>query len=585
MADKTAGEEMVEVLCEWGVDTIFGLPGDGINGFMEALRKNQERIRFVQTRHEEAAAFAACGYAKFTGKLGVCMSTSGPGGIHLLNGLYDAKMDGQPVLAITGNQFHDLYQTHGQQDVRLERLFDDVATYNATVMGPGHVRNATQMACRTAINYSTVAHVTFPTDFQGKPVASAKRSMRNKPGHMQAIREKYRSCPAEEELSAAAQIINEADKVCMLVGRGALGAREEVVEVAEKIGAPVVKALLGKGVVPDDNPITTGSIGLLGTAPSQEAIEECDCLLMVGTSFPYMEWYPDPDAVPCVQIDNDPQRIGIRYPVDVGLVGDSRRTLQELMPFLQDKADKSFLKTSVNRVGEWWESMEERGTDMSTPMKPQRVAWELGKLLDDDCLFACDSGTIATWWARQIPVRGQQMHTLSGNLATMACGLPYAIGAQIAHPDRQVVAFVGDGGFSMLMAEMATAVKYDLPIKVVIIKNNELGQIKWEQVAFEGNPHFATDLEPIDFAKAAEAFGASGFSVEDPEKVKDVLDRALNTPGPVVVQAKVDPFTAPLPPKIKWEYAKEYAIAMAKGEDHPVRKSLEAMKDKAKELI
>jgi pyruvate dehydrogenase (quinone)/pyruvate oxidase len=562
----TAADVMVEALIDWGVEVIFGLPGDGINGIMESLRTHQENIRFVQVRHEEAAAFMACGYAKFTGKLGVCLATSGPGGIHLLNGLYDAKLDGQPVLAITGLQFHDLIGTYTQQDVALDKLFIDVAVFNERVMGPTHVENLTDLACRMALSYRGVAHLTFPVDLQEKEVKERQRSKRNIPHHTSDVFARSARLPDRMELEQAAAILNEGEKVAILAGRGALGASDELEQVAELLGAPIVKALLGKAAVPDDSPYTTGGIGLLGTKPSQEVMEDCDTLLMVGTSFPYIEFMPKPGQARGVQIELDPKKIGLRFPVEVGLIGDSRNTLRELIPLLKWKENRSFLQAAQAGMKDWWKVMEKRGTAPEKPMKPQVVAWELGKRLRDDAIVSCDSGTIATWWARQIKVRKGQMHTLSGNLATMAPGLPYTIAAQVAFPDRQCVAFVGDGGFSMLMADFVTAVKYKLPIKVVIIKNNTLGQIKWEQMVFLGNPEYGVDLHPMDFDAFAHACGGVGFTLEDPKECGPVLDQFLNTPGPAVLQAVVDPFEPPMPAKVKGEQALHFAESLARGE-------------------
>ena len=580
---QTAAEVLVDVLVDWGVEVVFGLPGDGINGIMEALRRRQDEVRFVQVRHEEAAAFMACAYAKYTGKLGVCLATSGPGGIHLLNGLYDAKLDGQPVLAITGHHFHDLIDTYAQQDVDLDRVFEDVAVYNARVMGPAHVENVTDLACRTALAYRGVAHITFPVDLQ--ELEGGARSKRNRPHHTSDVFARGGALPAEEDLAAAAEVLTAGRKVAILAGRGALGATDELLETAERLGAPIVKPLLGKACVPDDSPYTTGGIGLLGTLPSQEALEECDTLLMVGTSFPYIEFYPKPGKARGVQIDLDPVRIGLRYPVEVGLVGDSRRTLQALLPLLPRNEDRRFLEKAQEGMREWRELMEERGTRPETPMKPQVVAWELGKRLADDAIVSCDSGTVATWFARQIPARRGQMYSLSGTLASMANGLPYAIAAQIAYPDRQCVAFVGDGGFSMLMAELATAVKYELPIKVVVIKNNTLGMIKWEQMVFLGNPEYGCELQPIDFAAFARACGATGLTVEDPAHCGAVLDEALATPGPVVVEAVVDPFEPPMPPKITAKQARKFAESLAKGEPNRGKIALTVLADRVKEMV
>jgi pyruvate dehydrogenase (quinone) len=581
---QTAADILIDVLQDWGVDTIFGLPGDGINGIMETLRKKRDTVRFVQVRHEEAAAFMACGYAKFTGRLGVCVATSGPGGLHLLNGLYDAKLDGQPVLAITGMPYHDLIGTRTQQDVELDKVFADVAEYSVRVMGPTHVENVAHLACRIALLRRGVAHITFPVDLQEREV-KGDRSKRNVPGHASDVVSLSARLPHEGDLAQAADILNHGRKVLILAGRGAIGAGAELEHVAEILGAPIAKALLGKSVVPDDSPYTTGTVGLLGTRPSQEAMEQCDTLLMVGTAFPYIEFLPKPGQARGIQIELDPTRIGLRYPVEVGLVGDCRRTLQALAPMLERHEDRSFLDKTQRGMREWWKLIEERGTRRDVPMKPQVVAWELGQRLRDDAIVVSDSGTIATWWAQQIRVKRGQMYSLSGTLASMANGLPYAIAAQVAYPDRQVVALVGDGGFSMLMAEFVNCVKYNLPIKVFIVKNNSLGMIKWEQMVFLGNPEYGCELQPIDFAAFARACGASGFTVADPARCGAVIDEALGTDGPVLVEGVVDPFTPPMPPKVTAEQAGKFAESLMRGEPNREKIALTVLSDKVRELV
>jgi pyruvate dehydrogenase (quinone) len=581
----TAADVLVETLLDWGVEVVFGLPGDGINGIMESLRTRRDKIRFVQVRHEESAAFMACGYAKFTGKLGVCLATSGPGGIHLLNGLYDAKLDNQPVLAITGLQFHDLIGTFTQQDVALDKLFIDVAAFNERIMGPTHVENITDLACRTALAYHTVAHITFPVDLQEQEVKKKQASSRNIAHHTSDVYARSARLPDHADLQRAVDILNQGKKVAILAGRGALNATEELENTAELLGAPIIKALLGKAAVPDDSPYTTGGIGLLGTRPSQEAMEDCDTLLIVGSSFPYIEFMPKPGQAKGVQIELDPKRIGLRYPVEVGLVGDSRNTLRELIPLLKRKDDRSFLQAAQAGMKDWSELMEKRGTRQEKPMKPQVVAWELGKRLSNDAIVSSDSGTITTWWARQILARRGQMFSLSGTLATMAPGLPYTLAAQIAYPNRQCVAFVGDGGFSMLMADFVTAVKYKLPIKVVIIKNNTLGQIKWEQMVFLGNPEYGVDLQPIDFAAFAHACGGIGFSVEDPADCGRTIEQFLAAPGPAILQASVDPFEPPMPAKVKAEQALHFAESLARGEPNRKKIALTTLSDQVRELI
>ena len=580
-----ASDVLVECLMDWGVEVVFGMPGDGINGIIEAFRTRQEKIRFIQVRHEETAAFMACGYAKYTGKLGVCVATSGPGGIHLLNGLYDAKLDGAPVLAITGLQYHDLIGTRTQQDVALDKLFIDVCVFNERIMGPTHVENIMELACRTALAYRSVSHVTMPVDFQEQEVKKSQRSMRNIGHHTSSVPTHGFKIPAQQELERAADSLNKGKKVLILAGRGALDATDELEKVAELLAAPIAKALLGKAAVPDDSPYTTGTIGLLGTKPTQEAIGDCDTLLMVGTSFPYIEFLPKPGQARGVQIDIDAQRIGLRYPVEVGLLGESRTVLQHLMPLLKRKESRKFLEAAQAGMKDWWQLMEKRGSRRDKPMKPQVVAWELGQRLRNDAIVSCDSGTITTWFARQIRVKRGQKFSLSGNLASMACGLPYTIAAQLAYPERQCVAFVGDGGFSMLMADFVTAVKYKLPIKVVIIKNNTLGQIKWEQMVFLGNPEYAVDLAPIDFAEFAHACGGVGFTVEDPEQCGDAMEAFLNAPGPAVLQAVVDPFEPPMPANIKAEQALHFAESLARGEPNRGKIAWTALSDKVREMV
>ncbi|HEY1250627.1 MAG TPA: thiamine pyrophosphate-dependent enzyme [Thermoanaerobaculia bacterium] len=580
---STGADRLIETLLDWGVSVVFGLPGDGINGVMEALRTRQDRIRFIQVRHEEAAAFMACGYAKYTGRLGVCLATSGPGGVHLLNGLYDAKLDGAPVLAITGHAYHDLIDTHQQQDVDLDRVFADVAVYSARIMGAAHVENAAALACRTALAYRGVAHLNFPVDLQEAP--ADERSKRNVPHHVGEEPGRGARVPTEDEFDLAARILRSGRRTVILAGRGALHATAELEEAAERLGAPIVKALLGKAAVPDDSPYTTGGIGLLGTRPSQEAIEACDTLLLVGTSFPYIEFYPKPGAARAVQIDSDPARIGLRYPVEAGLVGDSRRTLQGLLARLSRRDDRSFLEKAQKGMEDWRRFLAQQEERTDRPMKPQRLAAELGRRLPENAIVSCDSGTNTSWFARHIPARAGQMFSVSGNLASMACGLPYAIAAQIAYPDRPSVAFVGDGGFTMLMGEFATAVKYGLPIKVIVVKNDSLGQIKWEQMVFLGNPEYGCDLHPIDFAAFARACGGEGLRIEDPAECGPVLGRALSHPGPVLVEAVVDPFEPPMPPKVTLEQARHLAESLARGTPDRGRIIRTILADKVHELV
>src|ERR1051325_2283092 len=411
------------------------------------------------------------------------------------------------------------------------------------------------------------------------------RSERNVPGHNADVFAKRSGLPNEDDLRQAAAILTAGHKIVLLAGRGALNATDELLELAEKLGAPIVKPLLGKACVPDDSAYTTGGIGLLGTRPSHEAIEDCDTLFMIGTSFPYIEFLPKPDQAKGIQLDIDAARIGLRYPVEVGLVGDCQRTLQKLLPMVRRNENRKFLEKAQDGMKEWWELMEERGTRQDMPMKPQVVAHEIGQRLRDDAIISCDSGTVATWFARQMKARRGQMYSLSGTLATMANGLPYTIGAQVAYPDRQCVAFVGGGAFSMLMAEFATAVKYKLPIKVFVIKNNSLGMIKWEQMVFLGNPEFACDSQPIDFAAFARACGGIGLTVDDPKLCGAVVEKALSTPGPVLVEAVVDPFEPPMPPKITMKQASHFAESLARGEPNRMKIATTVLADKVRELV
>ncbi len=582
---RTAADTLIETLIEWGVDTIFGLPGDGINGIMESLRTHRDEIRFIQVRHEETAAFAATSYAKFTGRLGVCLATSGPGGLHLINGLYDAKLDGASVLAITGHHYSDLIDTAQQQDVDLTRVLEDVTVYNTRVMNAAHVANVAPLACRMALARHGVAHICFPTDLQSLEADAGPRSRSDIAGHNSDVMARSSGRPADDAILRAAEILDAGSKVAILAGRGAIGAGEVLERIAERLAAPIITPLLGKGVVPDDSPFATGTIGLLGTKPSEDALRDCDTLLIVGSSFPYIEFYPEPGRARAIQIDLDPGRIGLRYPVEVGLVGDVGRSLEALAPKIRAHTDRDFLEHAQQGMTEWWDLMAEREARMDSPMKPQRIVAEISKRLTDDAIVVSDSGTITTWFARHIKARRGQRFSLSGNLATMACGLPYAIGAQVAHPDREVVAIVGDGGLSMLMADFATAVKYGLPIKVFVIKNDVLGQIKWEQMVFLGNPEYGVELHPIDFAKVAEACGGTGITIDDPEACPDQVEAALRTNGPVIIEAVVDPLEAPMPARTTRDQAIHFAEALLRGQPDRVAIATQTMGQKIREMV
>jgi pyruvate dehydrogenase (quinone)/pyruvate oxidase len=569
MAD-TASDLLLERLMDWGVDTIFGLPGDGINGLMEALRKREGRIRYVHVRHEEVGAMAAVGYAKFTGKLGVCFSTAGPGAIHLANGLLDARLDGAPVLAISGMTYHDLIGTHYLQDFDTDYLFSNLAAYNQRIMGPEHIHNVVDMACRTALTHRLPAHIAFPIDYQTADAEDLMRYKRNVPGHTTTAYRPPVRIPPRAELQRAAEALAGRERIAILAGQGARGAGEELEQFAETLGAPVIKASLGKDCIPDDSPFTTGGIGVIGTRPSQEAMESCDTLVIVGSGMPYIEFLPAPGQALCVQIDDKPERIGLRYPADVGLVGDAKATLQELLPLLSRNANREFLETAQGGMRDWWDLMEERGTREDMPMKPQVVAWSLAQALADDAIVCGDSGQVTTW-VTQMKLRRGQRFSYSGTNCSMAAALPYAIGAQVAYPDRQVVAFTGDGSLSMQMGDLATLIQEHLPVKLIVCKNNTLGLIKWEQMVFIGNPEYGVNFAPIDFVKVAEGCGARAFRVEEPSRCAETIKEALATPGPVVVEAVVDPNEPPMPPKVTPDQAKSLAQALARGEEHRSR--------------
>jgi pyruvate dehydrogenase (quinone) len=574
---------VAEALIDWNVHVVFGLPGDGINGFIEALRQRQNKIKFVLVRHEESAAFMACAYAKYTKELGACVATSGPGAIHLLNGLYDAKLDSTPVIAITGSTYSDLMGSNYQQDVNLLQLFSDVAVYNNMINGPEHAEMAVDLACRTALGRRGVGHLTIPIDVQEKRL-KGKYSKHKVPGHTSDAFTSG-SIPNQESLKKAAEILNVGNKVVILVGQGALSAPDEVLAICERLAAPVVKALLGKAVVPDNSPYSLGGIGLLGTEPASDAMDEADTLLMVGTSFPYIDYLPKPGQAKGIQIDILPEKIGLRYPVDIGLVGDAKLTLAALLPLLQQKHDDHFLKAKQQAMKSWISLLEEQSTRTDKPIKPQVVAAAVSEELEDDAIISVDSGTITSWAARYINIRKGMKFSLSGTLASMACGLQYAIAAQIAFPKRQSVAFVGDGGFTMLMSEFATAVQYNLPIKVVILKNNTLGMIRWEQMAFLGNPEFGVEFTPIDFVRFAEACGGKGYSIREPSEVGSVLHEAMAQKIPTIIEAYVDPFDPPMPPKVEMEFVRKLAESFAKGQPYATRIGLTLYRNQVHERL
>ena len=586
---------IAEALIDWNIDVVFGLPGDGINGFIEALRIRQNKIKFVLVRHEESASLMACAYAKYTGKIGVCVSTSGPGAIHLLNGLYDAKADNVPVVAITGSTFSDIMNSGFLQDIKLLQLFSDVASYNTMINVPEQAEMAVDLACRTALSRKGVSHINIPIDVQEKKL-KGNYSRHKIPGHTSDIFDSF-ALPDKRLIEKAANALNKGNKIVMLVGQGALHASQEVISVAEKLNAPIIKSLLGKAVAPDDHPLSLGGIGMLGTNPSSDAMKEADTLLMIGTSFPYMEYLPKPGQATGIQIDAKPERIGLRYPIEIGLVGDSKIVLSELLPLLNNRNSENhynsnkenykkedifhtrleFLQSMQKSMKKWNEIINEQSNQSDNPIKPQVIANAVSEELEDNAIVSVDSGNNTVWAARFLKMKSGMKFSVSGTLATMACGLPYAIAAKIAYPDRQSVAFVGDGGLTMLMGEFATAVQYKLPIKVIVLKNNLLGMIRWEQMAFLGNPEYAVEFTPIDYAKFAEACGGKGFTIKKTEEVNPIIKTAMKEEKddkvPTIIEAYIDPFELPLPPKINMEFPNKIAKSFERGQ--PYTKEIE----------
>lgn len=587
--DMRTADIVAEALLDWKVEVIFGLPGDGINGFMEALRRRKDKIKFILVRHEESAAFMACAYAKYTGKLGVCVATSGPGAIHLLNGLYDAKLDNTPVLSITGSTYSDLMNSNYQQDVNLLQLFSDVTVYNNMINRPEHAEMTVDIACRSALSLRGVSHLTIPIDVQEMKL-KGRYSRHKVPGHTSDFYANI-TVPDRGLLEDAANILNSGRKIVLLVGQGALSAADEVIQVAEKLEAPVVKALLGKAVIPDDHPVCIGGLGLLGTEPATDAMNEADTLLMVGTSFPYIDYLPKPGQARGIQIDIKPNNIGLRYPVEIGLVGDSKLVLSELLPLLQQRneTERGFLKSKQDAMVDWNKLLKEQSSRTDKPIKPQVIADAVSELLEDNAIISVDCGTNTSWAAQYINIRKGMKFSLSGTLATMACGLPYAIASQIAFPDRQCIAFVGDGGFTMLMGEFATAVQYNLPIKIIVIKNNTLGMIRWEQMAFLGNPEYGVEFTPIDFVKFAEACGGIGYAIKEPDEISSIMEQAMKMDKdrrkPVIIEASVDPFEPPMPPKVEMEFVTNLAESFVKGQPYARRIGLTLFRNQVHNIL
>jgi pyruvate dehydrogenase (quinone) len=571
----TVADYMLERLRGWGVHRIYGYPGDGVNGFMGALDRTDGEIEFVQARHEEMAAFMACAHAKFTGQTGVCLATSGPGAIHLLNGLYDAKLDHVPVVAIVGQQASLSLGGDYQQEVDLVSLFKDVAhEYVQMLTAPGQARHLVDRAMRIAAAERAPTCLIVPNDLQSEPYHDPPHEHGTVHSGIGRGRSISPTVPAEEDLDAAAQVLNAGSRVAMLVGQGALGAAVEVRDVADRLGAGVAKALLGKAVLPDDEPGVTGSIGLLGTRPSWELMQRCDTLLMVGSSFPYSEFLPAEGQARGVQIDLDARMLSIRYPMEVNLHGDAGATLRALAGRLERKSDRSWREELQGEVQRWWTLMHQRAMQPAEPINPQRVLWELSERLPADAIITADSGSVANWYARDVRLRAGNMASLSGTLATMGAGVPYAIGAKFAHPGRPVIALMGDGAMQMNgSGELLTIVKYwqqwsDPRLVVLVLNNGDLNQVTWEQRVMEGNPKFqaSQDLPDFPYARYAELIGLHGIRCDAPEQLGDAWDRALAADRPTLIEAVTDPEVPPLPPHITLAQARGIASALRKGD-------------------
>jgi pyruvate dehydrogenase (quinone) len=545
--DQTTADILVETLIAWGATHAFGIVGDGINSIIEALRKRQDKIRYIGVRHEEAAAFMASGFAKHTGRLGVCIGTTGPGAIHLLNGLYDAALDGAPVVALTGLTFHDLIGVRYQQGVDTVRLMQSVALYNEEVTGPEHAVIVGNRACRAALGDRGVAHLTISKDVQMMKRSADKKSMRNPGARTSSSWTAPLSAAPNDQIQAAAQILNSGRRITILAGQGALHAREEVTSLADSLGAPVAKSLLGKAVLADDSPLTTGGIGDLGTAPSSWAMKNCDTVLILGSTMPWEEYYPTPGQARGIQIDLKADRIGLRYPVEVGLVADVKATVGAMLPLIERKTDRSFLSEAQQRMSDWNKLLDQVVKTARSPLRPQMVVRALSDLMADDAVISLDCGANTHFAARCLRLREKQSLTGTGMLATMAPGLPFAIAAQLAYPDRQSIAVVGDGGFAMLMAELSTAVAQNVPVKIILLKNNSLAEVKFEQKEI-GNPNYGCDLPPIDFVAFAKACGADAFHCERPDEIGPAIRAALSSPRPALVEAVVDADEKPTKP-------------------------------------
>lgn len=570
---KQVSDFLLERLLDWGITRIFGFPGDGINGIIGALDRAKDKIDFIQVRHEEDAAFMACGHSKFTGEVGICLATSGPGAIHLLNGLYDAKMDHQAVVAIVGQSARMAMGGSFQQEVDLQSLFKDVAKeYVHTVTVPMQMQQLIDRAIRIAKGERTVTAIIIPNDIQQLDAEEPPR--KHGAIHTGIGFPDIRVVPPESELKRTAELLNDGKKVAMLVGAGALDAGEEILEVAELLGAGVAKALLGKAAVPDDIPYVTGAIGLLGTEPSWKMMMECDTLLMVGSSFPYSEFLPKIGQAKGVQIDIDPKMLSLRFPMEINLLGDSKETLRALIPLLKKKHHHSWRKSIEKGMEDWWKVLEARAHNSANPVNPQRVFHELSPRLPDNCIISSDSGTSADWFARHLKIRNGMMASLSGNLATMCPGVPYAIAAKFAYPDRIPIALVGDGAMQMLGNNgLITISKYwkrwkDPRLVIMVLHNNDLSQVSWEQRVMSGDPKFSGSQDVPDFAYAeyAKLLGLKGVYVNDPEKVGEGWDDVLSADRPAVLEVVTDPNVPPLPPHISFDMMVKYGETLLKGD-------------------
>jgi pyruvate dehydrogenase (quinone) len=583
----TVSDHLIQRLKEWKVKRIFGYPGDGINGIMEALNNSDNSIQFIQVRHEENAAFMACAHAKYTGEVGVCLATSGPGAIHLLNGLYDARMDHQPVVAIVGQQARAAIGGDYQQEVDLHTLFKDVAREYVNVISvPAQVRHVVDRSFRIAQAERTVTCIIIPNDVQEM---KAVESPPHKHGTIHSSNEYSKPIiiPLQTELQRAADILNSGNKAAILIGAGARNAADEVIKVAELLGAGVAKALLGKDVLPDDLPFVTGAIGLIGTRPSWDLMDDCDTLLIVGSSFPYSEFLPEEGQARGIQIDIDGKMLGLRYPTEVNLEGDSKATLQALIPLLQHKEDRSWSEKIKHSIDEWRDVLHDRAMNSADPVNPQRVYYELNKKLPDNCILSADSGSSAIWYARNLDIRKGMRSSLSGNLATMCPGVPYSIAAKFAYPDKVPVALVGDGAMQMLgINEMITIAKYwktwsDPRLVIVVLNNRDLNMVTWEQ-RLMGDLKYtpSQDLPDFSYALYARMLGLEGFTTNNPDDIESLLDKAFAARKPVVLEVHTDPNVPPLPPHISLEQAKDYVKAMLRGDPD----SLHIIKQTFKEM-